>query len=514
MRRPYKRGAILALAALLLLPVPASAGWERFGSAGVNFGRTDNPAFEGGCNPNYNPGSSLCSLPRDDPRYDPVVCESTLSGDAIQGNFTGTVLLTGGLLGTWGGTTFDLVYTPGFYLYETGDLNKLSHALLSKWTHKTGPRGTFMLSEDFSYTPEQEVDPNALSEGRVLLQRTTRTTNDFRTGYETETTARTSLAGLYRWSVREFGSERFTDAVNHDVGLKFTGRFNSRTALSVGYGFGTYAFDDGINPSAVFQAGTTSGAFIDTHRSGHDPDDDPFPDPGPLPLPDPDPDPDDPSPDPSPDPSDDFSSFEGLATPLDTVLHQAWIGYTYDTTEAQALTRPRAGRPARERRRGITLGLSAGYHRLMAPDSDEGTRSSPYLDGAFSWHTPPVSSTFGYMRGLTDGGGAFSNAETQNIYADFRLHVASNWGAILSGSYLVNERVEFGPAGSLGDDRVRTISTRAGMEYDLSERWILNGAVSWFHQEICGDPCSVLGRTGIPELSAYRISTGITWITD
>lgn len=78
----------------------------------------------------------------------------------------------------------------------------------------------------------------------------------------------------------------------------------------------------------------------------------------------------------------------------------------------------------------------------------------------------------------------------------------------------MNRWVEFGPEGSPGDDRVREMSGRAGMEYDHSERWILNGSMTRFHQHIDGDRCLVPGRTGIPELSRHRLSAGFVRITE
>ena len=507
MRRHHPRPLVPVLILLCVAGMPARAGWEYHGSAGLNLGRTDNPAFEGGCNPNYTPGSPLCLFPKDDPRYDPIVCEPTISGDAVSGDYTGNVLLTGIMSGTWAGSMFDLVYTPGFYLYSVGDLNEISHAFLTRWSHETGPRGDVVLSEDFSYTPEQEVDPNALAEGRVLLNRTDRLTNDARVGYDYETTARTRLGTAYRYSIRSFGSERFTDSASHNVGLRFTGRFTTRASIGVGYDISAYEFDDGTNPAAFNTFG--SGGVIDPARDpGAPPPRDPSPSPIPAPAP---------IPTPSPLPPTTLaasSSTAGLVTPLSTNVQTAFMGWGYDTTETEPLTRPRPGRPGRDRRRGVSLSLNGGMARLEAPDAEDGTVTSPYVDTSIAWHTLPLSATLGYLRGLTDGGGAFANAETQNIFGDFRLHVAREWTGILAGSYLVNEQIEFGTAGSLGDAKVRTISTRAGMEYDLNEHWILNGNLTWYHQEICGDPCAVAGRTGIPELSTFRLFTGFVWYTD
>ncbi|MGH9867855.1 MAG: hypothetical protein ACREAA_06800 [Candidatus Polarisedimenticolia bacterium] len=463
--RSHSTRALTVTLALLVAVGPVGAGWEYSGSAGFDGGRADNPAFEGGCNPNYNPSSPLCALPTTDPRYNPAVCEPTISGDAINGDYTGHVGLAGLISGTWAGTAFDLLYAPGFYVYQTGDLNQLSHMLLSKWIHETSPRGTFVLSEDFSYTPEQVVDPNALAEGRVLLNRTTRTTNDTRVGYEHEAGPRTTLGAAYRYSIRSFGAEPYTDSQSNNVGLRFTGRVSSRTSLGVGYDFSGFAFEDGINPAAV-----NAGA--------------------------------------------DAPSTAGLETPVGTYIQQGWVGWGYDSTETEELRRPRPGRPGRERRRGSVLRLAGGWGRLTAPDAQDGTYSAPYVDGSFAWHTLPVSATIGYLRGLTDGGGAFSNAETQNIYADMRMHIAREWIGILSGSYLVNEQVEFGEEGSLGDSKVRTISTRAGVDYDLGEHWVLTGSMTWFHQEICGDPCALSGHMGIPELSTFRIVAGFVWYSD
>ncbi|HKY33484.1 MAG TPA: hypothetical protein VJV23_13200 [Candidatus Polarisedimenticolia bacterium] len=490
----------------------AAAAWDYYGLLGLTLGRTDNPAFEGGCNPNYTPTASVCALPADDPRYDPLVCEPEIRSDAISGDITGSVQLTGGLSGTWAAGVFDLIYAPSFHIYQTGDLNELGHALLAKWRADPSPRATWGLSEDFTYTPEQEVDPNALSEGLVLLNRTTRSTNDFRASYDFETTPRTTLGGLYRWHVRSFGAERFIDSSNHNVGLRFTGRFNTRTSLGLGYEVGQFDFGDGLNPAAQRLASTSAaenhnrGRGDDDEEDDEEDDDGPFPPRVPLPPPPPEPVPVDPT---------DPISLAGLETPLGTVRHQAYLGYVYDTTEAEQLARPRPGRPPRERRRGVTLGLQAGYHRLIAPDAEEdGERSAPYIDGSVAWHAAALSTTMGYVRGLSDGGGAFANAESQNVYADMRFRIGTQWRADVAGSYLVHERIEFSRLGSLGDDKVRTFTARTGLGYDLSETWLMNGTLTYYRQEICGDPCSVIGHTGIPELSTYRFAVGLTWLAD
>ena len=100
----------------------------------------------------------------------------------------------------------------------------------------------------------------------------------------------------------------------------------------------------------------------------------------------------------------------------------------------------------------------------------------------------------------------------EEIGAKVDLSVPTIYAAVVEA--LVNEQVEFGEEGSLGDAKVRTISTRAGVDYDLSDRWVLTGSMTWFHQEICGDPCAVAGRMGIPELSTFRIVAGIVWYSE
>ncbi len=161
------------------------------------------------------------------------------------GSLTGGLQLRGGLAATWRSSRFDVLYSPSADFYEQEDLDRVSHSLSSSWRHDYSPRGAILVTEDATYTPEQNLDPNRLDDGGVLVRRTRAASSRFTGEFAFQRTPRTRLLWRYRHSLRAYDAGELIDSSRHDAGFGLQRGFARHGFLRAGYEYALYRFSGG-----------------------------------------------------------------------------------------------------------------------------------------------------------------------------------------------------------------------------------------------------------------------------
>lgn len=230
----------------------AAGVWDFTGGAGLNAGRTDNPGFVGTENPDYDPGAPQCDPNSGNYKPNASVCQKELSASDRRSDTNMSLRMTGGITGTWAATRFDLTYSPfANYYYDQSDLSQVSHNLNSNWHHSYTSRSTLTMNALASYTPEQDIDPNAHSTNRVFVNQTDQLNSGLRATYSYAASAKTTISGNYRYVVRTYGSDDYVDNTTHSLGVTWRRQTTSRSFVQSSYEYGQFLYSDGpaIDPN-------------------------------------------------------------------------------------------------------------------------------------------------------------------------------------------------------------------------------------------------------------------------
>jgi hypothetical protein len=153
--------------------------------------------------------------------------------------------------------------------------------------------------------------------------------------------------------------------------------------------------------------------------------------------------------------------------------------------------------------RGFTLNINAGYNIVVPVRTELESFSGLYTDTSLGWSGTRFSTVGGYVRALTDGGGAFSNAQSEVIHATARAAFTKSFSGDLAVSRNAHTRLAQGTAG--GEETVRSLNGRASLNYSFARDWAVN--VGWTHYRQGGGSA---GGTA-PDVRASRYSAGISW---
>jgi len=167
--------------------------------------------------------------------------------------------------------------------------------------------------------------------------------------------------------------------------------------------------------------------------------------------------------------------------------HTAHVGYGFSTTG------------------GFNASANVGYDILYPDDPSQKNADGIFTGAQVGYRTGPFSSTFGYTRGIRNGGGVFVTSRAANSYGNLRWEISRALSAELTATYLVNERI----AGSTGapqpDDTIRTFNGRSTLTYTFSKSWHLTASYTHYRQ---GRPPGV---SSVPDLRSNRYSVGVSW---
>ena len=167
--------------------------------------------------------------------------------------------------------------------------------------------------------------------------------------------------------------------------------------------------------------------------------------------------------------------------------HQANVGYGFESA------------------RGLHLNVSAGYNVLLPDDPDLHRSSGLYADTSVGWSGPRLVASGGYNRGISDGGGAYTNSQNENLYSNLRWTVSRKVSADLTAARSVNERLNSSSPSVTSSDVIRTFNGRATVTYSVAKNLGMNASFTHYRQALPN------ATTSVPEVRSNRYSIGLTW---